>query len=70
MALLDKLFTVKEVAELLGKSTNQISKLCRDMRIGTMAAGVRFLGASDVEALRDYRDQFGRNRRSKIDGLE
>jgi hypothetical protein len=65
MALLDKLFTVKEVAELLHVTDARIRQICINQQIGTKAGRDRFLSASDIDLIREYRSSVGiRIRRS------
>jgi len=53
MALLDKLFTVKEAAELLFLTDSRVRQICRALDLGTMAGHVRFLSAPEIEAIRE-----------------
>ena len=60
MALLDKLFTVGEAAELLHLSTGRIGQLCIQHSIGTKAGRDRFLTSDEIDALRHKQRPVGR----------
>jgi hypothetical protein len=53
VALLDKLFTVKEVAELLFLTDSRVRQICRSLDLGTVAGHARFLSASEIETIRE-----------------
>lgn len=53
MALLDKLFTVKEAAELLFLTDSRVRQICLAANLGTKAGRDRFLSAADIQAIRE-----------------
>jgi hypothetical protein len=68
VALLDTFFTVKEVAELVHVTTDRVTQLCNKFSLGQKVGTMRFLTAQDVDEIRKYRDEYGRNR-PRRDGI-
>lgn len=60
MALLDKLFTVKEAAELLHLSDSRIRQICLENDIGTKSGTMRYLCAEDIDRIREIQKPVGR----------
>lgn len=67
MALLDKLFTVKEAAELLHLSDSHIRQICIRSNLGVKAGRDRFLSAQDIDSIRQQQKPVGRPRKNSND---
>lgn len=63
MALLDKLFTVKEAAELLHLSDSRIRQICLLNRLGEKVGRDRFLSSNDIDVIRSNQKPAGRPHR-------
>jgi len=57
-----KTWTTDEVAEMFGKATSRISQLARSEELGRVVQG-RVFGRSDIQKLKRYFAENGRNRR-------
>lgn len=64
MALLDKLFTVKETAELLHLSDSRIRQICLENGIGEKVGRDRFLTSEDIDSIRGHQMPIGRPKKN------
>ncbi|MBS0204972.1 MAG: helix-turn-helix domain-containing protein [Planctomycetes bacterium] len=67
MALLDKLFTVKEAAELLHLSDSHVRQICIRSSLGVKAGRDRFLSSEDIDAIREKQKPVGRPKKNSND---
>ena len=60
MALLDKLFTTSEVANLLGVTPGRVRQICLELELGTKSGRDRFLTTEEIETMRGHQRPAGR----------
>lgn len=66
IALLYKLFTVKEVAEFLDLTDARVRQICIEQLLRIKAGNARFLNAREIDIIREYRESLGARRHQKV----